>query len=121
MGRSSAYWTANRYTDAAVEPVPTAPLTDLPAHTGGEVFGSAQRVAGAQRCHRTSPLHGPNLAVGLGVQHRQSKALLASSHEERPRCHLHTVRQRRESAGEGAQAGEQLWRVPSSKASAPVR
>jgi hypothetical protein len=31
MGRSSAYWTSNRYTDAAVEPVVTAPLEDLPA------------------------------------------------------------------------------------------
>jgi hypothetical protein len=30
MGRSSAYWTANRYTDPAAEPVPTAPLQDLP-------------------------------------------------------------------------------------------
>jgi hypothetical protein len=35
MGRSSAYWTANRYTDAAVEPAPTAPLTDLPALLAG--------------------------------------------------------------------------------------
>ena len=32
MGRSSAYWTANRYTDPAAEPVPTAPLQDLPAN-----------------------------------------------------------------------------------------
>jgi hypothetical protein len=31
MGRSSAYWTSNRYTDAAVEPIVTAPLEDLPA------------------------------------------------------------------------------------------
>jgi hypothetical protein len=30
MGRSSAYWTSNRYTDAAVEPIVTAPLEDLP-------------------------------------------------------------------------------------------
>jgi hypothetical protein len=32
MGRSSAYWTSNLYSDAAVEPMPTAPLTDLPAN-----------------------------------------------------------------------------------------
>jgi len=31
MGRSSAYWTSNRYCDAAVEPIVTAPLEDLPA------------------------------------------------------------------------------------------
>jgi hypothetical protein len=30
-GRSSAYWAANRYSDEAVEPAPTAPLSDLPA------------------------------------------------------------------------------------------
>ncbi len=29
MGRSSAYWRSNRYTDAAAEPAPTAPLQDL--------------------------------------------------------------------------------------------
>ena len=29
--RSSAYWAANRYTDEAAEPAPTAPLDDLPA------------------------------------------------------------------------------------------
>ena len=29
--RSSAYWSANRYSDEAVEPAPTAPLQDLPA------------------------------------------------------------------------------------------
>jgi hypothetical protein len=32
MGRSSAYWKSNLYTDSAVEPTPTAPLTDLPAN-----------------------------------------------------------------------------------------
>ena len=32
MGRSNAYWTSNLYTDAAVEPAPTAPLNDLPAN-----------------------------------------------------------------------------------------
>jgi hypothetical protein len=32
MGRSSAYWTSNLYSDAAAEPVPTAPLQDLPAN-----------------------------------------------------------------------------------------
>ncbi len=31
MGRSNAYWTTNLYTDAAVEPSPSAPLQDLPA------------------------------------------------------------------------------------------
>jgi hypothetical protein len=31
MGRSSAYWTSNLYTNAAEEPPPTAPLRDLPA------------------------------------------------------------------------------------------
>jgi hypothetical protein len=30
-GRSNAYWAANRYADAAVEPAPLAPLDDLPA------------------------------------------------------------------------------------------
>jgi hypothetical protein len=32
MGRSSAYWTSNRYTDAGSEPLPASPLTDLPAN-----------------------------------------------------------------------------------------
>jgi len=31
MGRSSAYWNSNLYTDEVQEPVPTAPLTDLSA------------------------------------------------------------------------------------------
>lgn len=31
MGRSNAYWTSNRYSDAAAEPIVTAPLEDLPA------------------------------------------------------------------------------------------
>jgi len=31
MGRSAAYWAANRYPDESVEPAPTAPLEDLPA------------------------------------------------------------------------------------------
>ena len=35
MGRSNAYWTSNLYVDEANEPVPTAPLTDLPATTAG--------------------------------------------------------------------------------------
>jgi hypothetical protein len=35
MGRSSAYWTSNLYVNEAVEPVPTAPLTDLPATLAG--------------------------------------------------------------------------------------
>ena len=30
MGRSNAYWTSNLYVAEADEPVPTAPLTDLP-------------------------------------------------------------------------------------------
>jgi uncharacterized protein DUF3788 len=33
MGRSSAYWTSNLYVNEAEEPIPTAPLTDLPATT----------------------------------------------------------------------------------------
>jgi hypothetical protein len=32
MGRSSAYWTSNLYSDPAVEPAPTAPLQDLPSN-----------------------------------------------------------------------------------------
>lgn len=35
MGRSSAYWTSNLYVNEAEEPVPTAPLTDLPPTTAG--------------------------------------------------------------------------------------
>jgi hypothetical protein len=31
MGRSSAYWASNLYSDPAEEPSPTAPLRDLPA------------------------------------------------------------------------------------------
>lgn len=31
MGRSSAYWASNLYTDPEVEPTPNAPLEDLPA------------------------------------------------------------------------------------------
>ena len=31
MGRSSAYWASNRYSDPAVEPAPTGPLEDMPA------------------------------------------------------------------------------------------
>jgi hypothetical protein len=32
VGRSAAYWAGNRYRDEASEPVPTAPLDDLPGH-----------------------------------------------------------------------------------------
>ena len=35
MGRSNAYWTSNLYVNEAEEPVPTAPLNDLPATTAG--------------------------------------------------------------------------------------
>ncbi|HUF34989.1 MAG TPA: DUF3788 family protein [Gemmatimonadales bacterium] len=31
VGRSNAYWSGNHYRDPAVEPSPTAPVTDLPA------------------------------------------------------------------------------------------
>ncbi len=31
VGRSTAYWSGNRYPDPAVPPAPTAPLGDLPA------------------------------------------------------------------------------------------
>ena len=31
VGRSTAYWSGNPYADPAVEPAPTAPLSDLPA------------------------------------------------------------------------------------------
>jgi hypothetical protein len=31
MGRSTAYWASNLYSDPAVEPAPTAPLQDMPA------------------------------------------------------------------------------------------
>jgi hypothetical protein len=34
-GRSSAYWSGNRYTDPDVEPERTAPLDDLPAAAAG--------------------------------------------------------------------------------------
>jgi Protein of unknown function (DUF3788) len=34
IGRSSAYWSANRYPDPEAEPEPTAPIKDLPAQTG---------------------------------------------------------------------------------------
>ena len=34
-GRSSAYWSGNRYADPEVEPERTAPLTDLPAASAG--------------------------------------------------------------------------------------
>lgn len=32
MGRSSAYWTSNLYSDPAAEPAPTVPLQDLPSN-----------------------------------------------------------------------------------------
>jgi hypothetical protein len=35
MGRSSAYWTSNLYVNESEEPVPTAPLNDLPATAAG--------------------------------------------------------------------------------------
>ena len=35
VGRSTAYWTGNRYGDPAVAPAPTAPLDDLPAAAAG--------------------------------------------------------------------------------------
>lgn len=34
IGRSSAYWSANRYPDPDAQPEPTAPIKDLPAQTG---------------------------------------------------------------------------------------
>lgn len=35
VGRSSAYWSANRYADPDAQPEPTAPLRDLPAAAAG--------------------------------------------------------------------------------------
>ena len=35
MGRSNAYWTSNLYVNEAEEPVPNAPLNDLPANAAG--------------------------------------------------------------------------------------
>jgi hypothetical protein len=35
MGRSSAYWTSNLYVNEEEEPVPSAPLNDLPATAAG--------------------------------------------------------------------------------------
>jgi hypothetical protein len=35
VSRSSAYWSANRYTDPDAQPEPTAPLHDLPAAAAG--------------------------------------------------------------------------------------
>lgn len=35
VGRSTAYWSGNRYADPASEPAPTAPLDDLPAAAAG--------------------------------------------------------------------------------------
>ncbi len=34
VGRSSAYWSGNRYADPEAEPAPTAPIKDLPATVG---------------------------------------------------------------------------------------
>jgi hypothetical protein len=34
IGRSSGYWSANRYPDPDAQPEPTAPIKDLPAQTG---------------------------------------------------------------------------------------
>jgi Protein of unknown function (DUF3788) len=34
IGRSSAYWSANRYPDPEAQPEPTAPIKDLPAQAG---------------------------------------------------------------------------------------
>jgi len=35
LGRSSAYWSANRYPDPEAQPDPAAPLKDLPAQAAG--------------------------------------------------------------------------------------
>jgi hypothetical protein len=35
MGRSTAYWAANRYADESAEPTPAAPLDDLPPAAAG--------------------------------------------------------------------------------------
>lgn len=42
VGRSNAWWSKNRYGDAAVEPAPAAPLEDLPAAAGARFRAARQ-------------------------------------------------------------------------------
>ena len=59
MGRSNAYWTSNRYVNEAEEPVPTAPLTDLPAATAGRFRALREGLLGIEGASEQVRFMGP--------------------------------------------------------------
>jgi hypothetical protein len=59
MGRSSAYWTSNLYVNEAEEPVPTAPLTDLPATTAARFRALREGLLGIEGAAEQVRFMGP--------------------------------------------------------------
>ena len=59
MGRSNAYWTSNLYVNEAEEPVPTAPLSDLPATTAGRFRALREGLLGIEDASEQVRFMGP--------------------------------------------------------------
>lgn len=59
MGRSNAYWTSNLYVNEAEEPVPTAPLNDLPATTAGRFRALREGLLGIEGASEQVRFMGP--------------------------------------------------------------
>ena len=71
MGRSSAYWTSNLYANPEEEPERAAPLRDLPGGGRLAISRAPGWAAADPRRGRTGPVHGSDLAVGLGIRNRE--------------------------------------------------
>ena len=59
MGRSNAYWTSNLYVNEAEEPVPTAPLNDLPVTTAGRFRALREGLLGSEGASEQVRFMGP--------------------------------------------------------------
>jgi hypothetical protein len=59
MGRSSAYWTSNLYVNEAEEPVPNAPLNDLPANAAGRFRALREGLLGIEGASEQVRFMGP--------------------------------------------------------------
>lgn len=60
IGRSNAYWSANRYPDPEAEPPPTAPLKDLPAQAAARFKAVRAGLLGIRGVAETVRYMGPN-------------------------------------------------------------
>jgi hypothetical protein len=66
MGRSSAYWSTNLYTDPSVEPLPTAPLEDLPASAAARFQMLRESLLQIDGVAEQVRFMGPTWEYGLG-------------------------------------------------------